>query len=153
MAKRTHLPLEKMSKLSLILAFIACAQVSSFVQSVFPSAVHTKSTALASTTAEPSTAATPTKLGVTIGDTRGATLLLENLHISTGGGTQILKNINFRVDRQERWGIVGPNGCGEVLEKQLCSMIPLLSLSNVRLTSNHRQVNSSGCHHWNCTHR
>eukprot|EP01082_Thalassiosira_pseudonana_P002625 g3319.t1 g3319 contig12:1825500-1827834(-) len=102
-----------MFQLSLILAFIACAQVSSFVQSFFPSAVHTKSTALASTTAEPSTAATPTKLGVTIGDTRGATLLLENLHISTGGGTQILKNINFRVDRQERWGIVGPNGCGK----------------------------------------
>ena len=65
-------------------------------------------TSLASTAA-PATA----NSGVTIGDTKGANLLLTDLFISTGDGNQILKSINFRVDPKERWGIVGPNGCGE----------------------------------------
>ena len=52
-------------------------------------------------------------LGVTKGDTKGANLLLTDLHISTGAGDQILTSINFRVDPKERWGIVGPNGCGK----------------------------------------
>ena len=60
-----------------------------------------------------STTAQPATLGVTKGDTKGANLLLTDLHISTGGGNQILKSINFRVDPKERWGIVGPNGCGK----------------------------------------
>eukprot|EP00804_Cyclotella_cryptica_P006801 CCRYP_010939-RC/>CCRYP_010939-RC protein AED:0.08 eAED:0.08 QI:137/1/1/1/1/1/7/377/665 len=54
-----------------------------------------------------------TALGVTRGDTRGATLLFTDLNISTGSGIQILRDINFRVDPKERWGIVGPNGCGK----------------------------------------
>ncbi|KAL7476941.1 hypothetical protein ACHAW6_002768 [Cyclotella cf. meneghiniana] len=54
-----------------------------------------------------------TTLGVTRGDTRGATLLLTDLNISTGSGNLILRDINFRVDPKERWGVVGPNGCGK----------------------------------------
>lgn len=48
-----------------------------------------------------------TALGVTRGDTRGATLLLTDLNISTGSGNLILRDINFRVEPKERWGIVG----------------------------------------------
>ena len=69
----------------------------------------TKTTQLAST----ATPAASTSLGVTVGDTKGAVLYLNDINISTGSGIQILKNINFRVDAKERWGIVGPNGCGK----------------------------------------
>jgi ATPase subunit of ABC transporter with duplicated ATPase domains len=69
----------------------------------------------ATTTQLASTATPPasTSLGVTVGDTKGAVLYLNDINISTGSGIQILKNINFRVDAKERWGIVGPNGCGK----------------------------------------
>jgi len=69
----------------------------------------TTTTQLASTTAPPAS----TSLGVTVGDTKGAVLYLNDINISTGSGIQILKSINFRVDAKERWGIVGPNGCGK----------------------------------------
>jgi ATPase subunit of ABC transporter with duplicated ATPase domains len=67
------------------------------------------------TTQLESTATPPasTSLGVTVGDTKGAVLYLNDINISTGSGIQILKSINFRVDAKERWGIVGPNGCGK----------------------------------------
>jgi ATP-binding cassette, subfamily F, member 3 len=47
-----------------------------------------------------------------VGDTRGATLLLENVSISRSS-TQILKDIQWSVQPRERWGIVGPNGAGK----------------------------------------
>ena len=52
-------------------------------------------------------------LGVTVGDTKGATLLLDDVVIYTNGGDEILKSVNLRVEPNERWGIVGPNGCGK----------------------------------------
>jgi len=70
-------------------------------------------TRLKQTPLHASTSTAPTRLGVTIGDSKGANLLLSDLYISTGAGNQILKSINFRVDPKERWGIVGPNGCGK----------------------------------------
>ena len=72
-------------------------------------ATTTTTTQLASTAAPPAS----TGLGVTVGDTKGAVLYLNDINIFTGSGLQILKNINFRVDAMERWGIVGPNGCGK----------------------------------------
>ena len=51
--------------------------------------------------------------GCTIGDTRGACLLLEEISISRGVN-QIIENVDWRVERGERWGIVGPNGAGKV---------------------------------------
>ena len=63
--------------------------------------------------ARPSTATVEESTGCSVGDTKGATLLLSDLHISTGSGDQILRDINFRVESRERWGIVGPNGCGK----------------------------------------
>ena len=69
----------------------------------------TTTTQLASTTAPPAS----TSLGVTVGYTKGAVLYLNDINISTGSVIQILKSINFRVDAKERWGIVGPNGCGK----------------------------------------
>jgi len=50
--------------------------------------------------------------GCTVGDTRGACLLLEEISISRGVN-QIIDNIDWRVERGERWGIVGPNGAGK----------------------------------------
>jgi ATPase subunit of ABC transporter with duplicated ATPase domains len=50
--------------------------------------------------------------GTTIGDTRGAVLLLENIAISRGA-TPLLKDVNLSVQAKERWGIVGPNGAGK----------------------------------------
>eukprot|EP00588_Corethron_pennatum_P004368 CAMPEP_0194286906 /NCGR_PEP_ID=MMETSP0169-20130528/33571_1 /TAXON_ID=218684 /ORGANISM="Corethron pennatum, Strain L29A3" /LENGTH=761 /DNA_ID=CAMNT_0039033451 /DNA_START=89 /DNA_END=2374 /DNA_ORIENTATION=- len=50
--------------------------------------------------------------GTTIGDTRGATLLLEDVAISRGA-TPLLTNVEFRVEPGARWGIVGPNGAGK----------------------------------------
>ena len=77
-----------------------------------PCCIRWQHTTLSSTTTATS-AAPSANLGVTKGDTKGANLLLTDLHISTGAGVQILKSINFRVDPRERWGIVGPNGCGK----------------------------------------
>ena len=45
--------------------------------------------------------------GATVGDTKGAALLIENVAISRGAN-RILSDVNFRVERGQRWGIVGP---------------------------------------------
>jgi ATP-binding cassette subfamily F protein 3 len=50
--------------------------------------------------------------GTTIGDTKGAALFIKDVSISRGSNT-ILSNVNFRVERNQRWGIVGPNGAGK----------------------------------------
>lgn len=50
--------------------------------------------------------------GITIGDTKGAALYIKDVSISRGSNT-ILSNVNFRVERNQRWGIVGPNGSGK----------------------------------------
>jgi len=50
--------------------------------------------------------------GATVGDTKGAALLVENVAISRGSNT-ILSNVNLRIERSQRWGIVGPNGNGK----------------------------------------
>jgi ABC-type multidrug transport system fused ATPase/permease subunit len=43
---------------------------------------------------------------------RGAALLMEDVAISRGN-SQILKDINFRVEPKTKWGLIGPNGSGE----------------------------------------
>ena len=48
--------------------------------------------------------------GATVGDTKGAALLVENVAISRGSNT-ILSNVNLRIERSQRWGIVGPVSC------------------------------------------
>lgn len=50
--------------------------------------------------------------GTVVGDTKGAALRLENIAISRGA-TPLLKNINWSVQPNERWGIVGVNGAGK----------------------------------------
>lgn len=50
--------------------------------------------------------------GCTVGDTKGATLLLEKVSISRGSNV-IIDEVGWRVERGERWGIVGPNGAGK----------------------------------------
>ena len=51
-------------------------------------------------------------VGYTVGDTKGAALMLEDISISRGSN-QLLTNVNLNVQRNERWGIVGPNGVGK----------------------------------------
>lgn len=50
--------------------------------------------------------------GTTVGDTKGACLRLENVAISRGA-SPLLKDINWSVQPNERWGIVGVNGAGK----------------------------------------
>ena len=50
--------------------------------------------------------------GIIVGDTKGATLYIKDVVISRGSNT-ILSDVNLRVERGERWGIVGPNGVGK----------------------------------------
>ncbi len=50
--------------------------------------------------------------GITVGDTKGAALAIQNVAISRGSN-RILENVSFRVERGQRWGIVGPNGAGK----------------------------------------
>lgn len=44
--------------------------------------------------------------GITVGETKGAVLYIKDVSISRGSNT-ILTNVNFRVERGQRWGIVG----------------------------------------------
>ena len=47
-----------------------------------------------------------------MGDTKGASLRLDNVAISRGASS-LLKNIDWSVQPNERWGIVGINGAGK----------------------------------------
>jgi ABC-type multidrug transport system fused ATPase/permease subunit len=55
------------------------------------------------------TASTQEPQGTTVGDTRGAALRLEDVAISRGA-SPLLNNVQWSVQPNERWGIVGPNG-------------------------------------------
>lgn len=50
--------------------------------------------------------------GTIVGDTKGAALRLSNVAISRGA-SPLLKNIDWSVQPNERWGIVGINGAGK----------------------------------------
>lgn len=50
--------------------------------------------------------------GTIVGDTKGAALRLSDVAISRGA-TSLLKDINWSVQPNERWGIVGVNGAGK----------------------------------------
>ena len=50
--------------------------------------------------------------GVVVGETKGAALRLDGVAISRGA-SPLLKNINWSVQPNERWGIVGVNGAGK----------------------------------------
>ena len=50
--------------------------------------------------------------GPSVGDTRGATLLLEDVAISRGP-TPLIRDVELRIESGQRWGIVGPNGAGK----------------------------------------
>ena len=59
-----------------------------------------------------STAASEEIAGPSVGDTRGATLLLEDVAISRGP-TPLIRDVELRIEPGQRWGIVGPNGAGK----------------------------------------
>ena len=92
-----------------------------------------KTSLVLSSTATDATTIAPTSntLGVTVGDTKGAFLLLGSVVIYTNGGDLILKNVNLRVEPNERWGIVGPNGCGK---RYVSTLYYIFSIFNASLS-------------------
>ena len=69
-------------------------------------------TSLFSTVLEQPPAETDEVFGTIVGDTKGAALFLNNVAISRGA-EPLLKDINWSVQANERWGIVGINGAGK----------------------------------------
>lgn len=69
-------------------------------------------TSLFSTVVEQPPAETDEVYGTVVGDTKGAALYLNNVAISRGA-EPLLKDINWSVQPNERWGIVGVNGAGK----------------------------------------
>ena len=101
-----------------LLGFAVNQQVSSFSPPIFNiNAVSTaqRSSSLYSTVVELETgppAEAEETFGTIVGDTKGAALLLDDVAISRGA-EPLLKNINWSVQENERWGIVGINGAGK----------------------------------------
>ena len=74
--------------------------------------LHSSAASTTSTSPSSKTGAEDETPGTTVGDTRGAVLLLENVAISRGA-TPLLQKVNLSIQAKERWGIVGPNGAGK----------------------------------------
>lgn len=72
--------------------------------------------------------------GTTVGDTKGAALRLADVAISRGA-SPLLKNVEWSVQPNERWGIVGINGAGK-------STLLGAITGTVRMDSGHAFVNS-----------
>jgi len=100
---------------ALLLAF-AVNEISSFSPPCNAvSRAQIQSSSLFSTVVELETgppAETEETYGTIVGDTKGAALLLDDVAISRGA-EPLLKNINWSVQENERWGIVGINGAGK----------------------------------------
>jgi len=94
------------SALALLLALAAVHQSSSFSFQTTDSRIKTS---LFSTIVERPPAETEEVYGTIVGDTKGAALFLDNVAISRGA-EPLLKDINWSVQPNERWGIVGVNG-------------------------------------------
>merc|ERR1719162_994946 len=96
-------------KYSISLLLLALSGSSSF--STVPSLVTHSYHAgpLFSTIAPPTD--TEETYGTIVGDTKGAALRLSDVAISRGASS-LLKNIEWSVQPNERWGIVGVNGAG-----------------------------------------
>lgn len=76
------------------------------------SSYATTKTSLNSSTLEAPPTETDEVYGTIVGDTKGAALRLTNVAISRGA-SPLLKNIEWSVQPNERWGIVGINGAGK----------------------------------------
>ncbi|KAL7498119.1 hypothetical protein ACHAWT_009643 [Skeletonema menzelii] len=92
-------------------------QLQSVVQTNRARISHNKSisridTSLFSTVVEQPPAEAEEVYGTIVGDTKGAALFLNNVAISRGA-EPLLKDINWSVQPNERWGIVGVNGAGK----------------------------------------
>jgi ATP-binding cassette subfamily F protein 3 len=58
------------------------------------------------------------------GDARGAALRLKDVSVSRGS-TKILKNIDWRIEPNSKWAVVGTNGCGKsTLLKAIMEEVP-----------------------------
>ena len=82
-----------------------------------------------------------------IGDTMGAVLLLENVSVSRGP-RDIIKCVNWRVEKGERWGIVGANGSGKA---SLCICLFGFSKNDFLIKNSFIKILSEytvGCHNW-----
>ena len=58
------------------------------------------------------------------GDARGAAMLVEDVSVARGS-SQILSNIDWRIEPNSKWALVGTNGCGKsTLLKAIMEEIP-----------------------------
>ena len=106
----------KFGKTTLLLATVVtgASAFSSQIQRAGVVADRSTSTSclFSSVVAETPPAETDEIYGTTVGDTKGAALLLDDVAISRGADP-LLKNIEWSVQPNERWGIVGINGAGK----------------------------------------
>ena len=115
-------------KLFLALA-VATVTTEAFVPNAFLSRTRTSNTAVVTDTVSTTNRVSPLAVaaevvkegpptdteevyGTVVGDTKGAALRLDSVAISRGA-SPLLKNINWSIQPNERWGIVGVNGAGK----------------------------------------
>ena len=93
---------------------LLASEASAFAPSAFTAATTTRrrTTATFATITNQPAAETEEVYGTIVGDTKGAALYLNNVAISRGA-SPLLKNIEWSVQPNERWGIVGINGAGK----------------------------------------
>jgi len=84
---------------------------------------NTDLTSLSATQEATSPTSTKEKDDLSRGDARGAALLLDDISVSRGT-SQILSNINWRIEPKSKFALVGTNGAGKVsygFQRQECA--------------------------------
>jgi ATPase subunit of ABC transporter with duplicated ATPase domains len=105
----------RFSSTAVLLLIGATSTASAFSVGHHPtSLIHSKTRQIKLSSATLSTPLTEVEesSGTVVGDTKGAALRLENVAISRGA-TPLLNDIDWSVQPNERWGIVGVNGAGK----------------------------------------
>ena len=110
----------KLQIASFLAVAVATATTHAFVPNAFlssSSSITTRTSTTTSTTSRFSNSIAEQETdeevyGTVVGDTKGAALRLEKVAISRGANP-LLKNIDWSVQPNERWGIVGVNGAGK----------------------------------------
>lgn len=104
----------KITQSALLCLAIAAHGASSFSLSSSTATTRSSSSLFSTVVAEVEgpPAETDEVYGTIVGDTKGAALRLTDVAISRGA-TPLLKNIEWSVQPNERWGIVGINGAGK----------------------------------------
>ncbi|KAG7357674.1 ABC transporter related protein [Nitzschia inconspicua] len=108
-----HTPYKNPCRCRNTLLALAGSTAGTVTSKVPPSTTSVTTTATTTTTTR-STSSTNSILddGLSRGDARGAAIRLEGVSISRGN-SQILKDIDWRIEPKAKWGLIGANGCGK----------------------------------------